>query len=355
MNEPKPTDEPGDDSLARYDRQMRFFPLGREGQRRLRQSSCLLIGCGALGSVQADILTRAGVGTIRIVDRDFVDPSNLQRQVLFDEQDVAAGIPKAVAAAHHLRRINSQVTVEPIVDDVYHANIRGFCAGVDLILDGTDNFETRFLVNDTAVALGIPWVYGGCLGAEGQSMTIIPGETPCLQCLMPDGPPPPGATATCDTAGILGSIIHVIAAIQACEAIKILAGRSAAINRKLIVVDAWQNTMRQLDLTGLTEQSSCPCCRDRQFAYSSGEKASRSVVLCGRNSVQISPLQPLALPLDQLEARLRSLGRVQRNEFLLRFFGDDFSITVFSNGRAIVTGTADMGRAKSLYAQFIGA
>lgn len=355
MSENDSSRETAEDPLQRYDRQMRFFPLGREGQQRLAQSRCLIIGCGALGSVQADILARAGVGKIRIVDRDFVDPSNLQRQVLFDEADVASGVPKAVAAAHHLSQVNSQIQIEPIVDDAYHANIRGFAAGADVILDGTDNFETRFVINDCAVEMGIPWVYGGCIGAEGQSMTIVPGQTPCLLCLMPLGPPPPGSTATCDTTGILASIIHIIAAIQCCEAIKILAGRCEAINRKLTVIDAWVNSMRHLDLSGLLEQSACECCRKRRFPFLSGDRASRSVVLCGRNSVQISPSQPLTLSLDELARRLESLGQVQQNDYLVRFLTEDFSITVFGDGRAIVTGTADVGRAKSLYAQFVGA
>ena len=354
MSIPLPQSDSDDVDLQRYERQMRFAPLGRDGQRRLRESRCVIIGCGALGSVQANILARAGVGHIRLVDRDFVETSNLQRQVMFDETDVAAGLPKAIAAANHLRRVNSQIEIEPVVEDAYHANIRGLCSDADAILDGTDNFETRFLINDFAVEQEIPWLYGGCIGAEGQAMTIVPGVTPCLQCLMPQGPPPPGTTATCDTAGILGSIVSIVAAIQCCEAIKILSSNRSTINRKLTVIDAWTNTYRQLDLSSLGTNNACSCCGQRQFEFLAGRQASRSVVLCGRNSVQLTSNRQLTISLEQLAQKLGELGRVQRNEFLLRFFAADFSITVFTDGRAIVTGTADPGKAKSLYARYIG-
>jgi adenylyltransferase/sulfurtransferase len=343
-----------DVDLQRYARQVRFASLGRAGQLRLAQARCVIIGCGALGSVQANLLARAGVGHLRIVDRDLVETSNLQRQVLFDERDVADGLPKAIAAAEHLSRINSEIEIEPLVDDAYHANIRGLCADADVILDGTDNFETRFLINDFCVSQGTPWVYGGCIGAEGQAMTIVPGDTPCLRCLMPEGSPPPGTTATCDTAGILAPIINVIAAIQVTEAIKLMSGNRSAIQRKLIVVDVWTNTMRQLDLSTLADQGNCPCCGAREFEYLAGRHASRSVVLCGRNSVQISASPGVALSLDELERKLSEVGKVQRNEFLLRFVEDDVSITVFTDGRAIISGTADPGKAKSIYARYVG-
>ena len=236
--------------IERYIRQIRFPPLGEEGQRRLASARALVCGCGALGSVIANTLVRAGVGAVRIVDRDFVELSNLARQTLFDEADAAAGLPKAVAAAEKLRRINSSVEIEPVVADVNHANIERFCEGVDVILDGTDNFETRFLINDAAVKLRLPWIYGGCVGAEGQTMTIIPGETPCLGCLM-ETCPPPGSTPTCDTAGILGPIVGVIASIEAIEAIKILSGNRDAISRQLTIVDLWQNRIKQVDVSRL--------------------------------------------------------------------------------------------------------
>ena len=249
MTEPSPLD--------RYSRQVRYANLGEAGQRRLLDSHVLVCGCGALGSVLANTLARAGVGRLRIVDRDFVEITNLQRQVLFDESDAAQSLPKAMAAAEKLRRINSQIAIEPIVADVDAGNILGLCEGVDLIVDGTDNFETRFLVNDAAIKLGLPWVYGGCLGSQGQTMTIVPGRTPCLRCLLGE-PPPPGSTPTCDTAGIVAPIIGVIASIQAMEAIKMLSGHVEAIQPYLTIVELWENTVRQVRLDKLRESSRLP-------------------------------------------------------------------------------------------------
>ena len=276
------------DEFSRYARQMRYPPMGEEGQRRLSQSRALICGCGALGSVIANTLARSGVGSLRIVDRDFLETNNLQRQVLFDEQDVADGLPKAIAAANKLKKINSQIVVEPIVTDVDFKNIGDLVAGVDVIVDGTDNFETRFLLNDVAFKRGLPWVYGGCLGAEGQTMTIVPGETACLRCLMPDTPPP-GTTPTCDTAGILAPIINVIASFQANEALKILSGNRDAISRVLTVVDMWDNRIRQVSLESLRTAGDCPACNRREFPWLSGARASHSAILCGRNAVQLSP------------------------------------------------------------------
>ena len=244
-------------------------PLGEEGQRRMLASRALVCGCGALGSVIANTLARAGVGKLRIVDRDFVELNNLQRQVLFDERDVAAQMPKAIAAAEKLRAVNSQIEIEPIVADVVPDEHLALCDGVDCIVDGTDNFETRFLLNDAAVKLGIPWVYGGCIGAEGQTMTILPGETPCLRCVMAE-PPPPGTSPTCDTAGITAPIINVIASIQAMEAIKILSGHRADVQRSLMVFDLWDNTVRQIKLAGLRESGDCPTCVGAKFAWLEG-------------------------------------------------------------------------------------
>src|SRR6476660_10066557 len=232
---------------SRYARQMRFGGIGVEGQRKLVNSRALVCGCGALGAVIANTLARAGVGKLRLVDRDFLELNNLQRQVLYDEDDVAAGLPKAIAAKNRLERINSTVEIDAVVADVDHTNIERLLEGVDCLIDGTDNFETRFLLNDTAVKLGLPWVYGGCIGAEGQTLTILPGQTPCLRCLMPE-PPPPGTTPTCDSAGILGTVIGVIASIEANEALKILSGHREAISRTWTIVDLWDNTVRQIKL-----------------------------------------------------------------------------------------------------------
>ncbi|MEX2316041.1 MAG: ThiF family adenylyltransferase [Pirellulales bacterium] len=342
---------------SRYDRQMRFAPFGEEGQRQLTKGRALVCGCGALGSVIASTLVRAGVGFVRIVDRDFLELNNLQRQVLYDEQDVADGLPKAVAAANKLGRINSEVTVEPVVADVTHRNIAQLAGDVDVIVDGTDNFATRFLVNDFAVKHGKPWVYGGCIGAEGQTMTILPGETACLACLMPDAPPP-GATPTCDTAGILAPIVGVVASLEACEALKILGGRREAVNRKLTIIDIWGNHTRQLDLMKLREQADCRACKRGDFVWLSGQRGDSSAVLCGRNAVQISPppgSMTGKLALDELAARLAGVGRLERNPFLLRLAVDDFVLTVFPDGRTIVSGTGDIPTARTLHARYIGA
>jgi molybdopterin-synthase adenylyltransferase len=341
------------DQLDRYVRQIRFAPLGEEGQRRLLASRALICGCGALGTVLANTLARAGVGKLRLVDRDFIELNNLQRQVLFDEQDIADNLPKAVAASKKLRTINSTIEIEPIVADVDHRNILALCAEVDVILDGTDNFETRFLLNDVALKLGIPWVYGGCLGAEGQTMTILPGETPCLRCLIPE-PPPPGATPTCDTSGIVAPIVNVIASIEALEAIKILTGHREAIQRTLFTIDLWDNRVRQVKLDALAERDDCPACGKREFPWLDGQRGSHTAVLCGRNAVQLTRPDDQRLSLDALATKLAGVGQVSRNAFLLRLTVDDFVLTVFADGRAIVAGTDDIAAARTLYAKYIG-
>jgi adenylyltransferase/sulfurtransferase len=287
------------------------------------------------------------------VDRDFLELNNLQRQVLFDEEDVAAGIPKAIAAANKLAKINSQINIQPIVADVDHTNIEKLLDGVDMIVDGTDNFETRFLLNDASIKFNIPWVYGGCIGAEGQSMTILPGDTPCLRCLMQESPPP-GTTPTCDTAGILSPIINVIASLQACEAIKILSGNRDAVNRTLTVVELWDNRIRQVKLDSLKDSANCPTCNGREFPWLAGERGSHTAILCGRNAVQLSFPERQSLSLDSLAAKLDGVGEVMRNRFLLRLAVDDFLITVFPDGRAIIGGTEDIAEAKTVYAKYVG-
>jgi adenylyltransferase/sulfurtransferase len=343
---------PAEPSLERYARQIRYAHWGEEGQRALAASAALVCGCGALGSMAANTLVRAGVGRVRIVDRDFVETSNLQRQVLFDEDDVARQLPKAVAAAEKLRRINSQVHVEAVVADVDHGNLEDLCRDVQAIVDGTDNFEIRFLINDVAVKQGIPWIYGGCLGAEGQTMTILPGETACLRCLMADCPPP-GTLPTCDTAGILGPIVGLIASIEAMEALKILSGHRATVSRSLTVIDLWQNQLRKLDLGSLRDQADCPCCKRREFSWLSGKLGSRSTVLCGRNAVQLSPPSG-AVSLDDLAAKLQGIGSLTRNPFLLRLVVEGYELTVFADGRAIIGGTSDPAVARGVYAKYVG-
>ena len=257
------------DPLDRYSRQVRFPALGEDGQRALLRSKVTLCGCGALGTVLANHLVRAGVGFLRIIDRDFIETHNLQRQILFDEQDVRDNLPKAEAAARKLRVINSSITIEPVVTDIDHTNILDLVGDADLILDGTDNFETRYLINDAAIKLGKPWVYGGVIGSEGQTMTIVPGKTPCLRCLI-ETAPPPGMTPTCETAGVLGPAVAVIASLEAVEAIKILTGATDALNRDLIMVDVWDWTFRQLKVAGLLGKVDCPCCKHRRFEWLDG-------------------------------------------------------------------------------------
>ena len=339
---------------SRYDRQARYAPLGETGQQRLAESKALVCGCGALGSVVAETLVRAGVGFVRIVDRDFLELNNLQRQVLFDEEDVADGLPKAIAAAAKLRRINSEIDIEPVVADVTFRNIAELAGDVDVIVDGTDNFAVRFLLNDFAVKHGKPWVYGGCSGAEGQTMTILPGDSACLACLMADAPPP-GTTPSCDTAGILAPIVGVIASIEAGEALKILSGHREAVSRRLTIVDLWENQVRQVDLSRLRESSDCRVCRHGEYAWLSGERGDTSAVLCGRNAVQLSPPGGASISLDDLASRLAGIGRVERNAFLLRLAVDGYVLTVFPDGRTIVGGTNDIAAARTVHARYIGA
>lgn len=317
-------------------------------------STALICGCGALGSVIANTLARAGVGKLRIVDRDFLEISNLQRQVLYTEDDVASGLPKAIAAKNHLQRINSEIEIEAIVADVDSSNIASLAEGVDVIVDGTDNFETRFLLNDASHKFNIPWIYGGCLGAEGQTMTILPGETACLRCLMPDAPAP-GATPTCDAAGILGTIINVIASIEANEAIKILSGHREAASPYLTVFELWDNRIRQVKLDLLREANTCPACNHQEFPWLDGARGSHTAVLCGRNAVQLSFADRQEISLENLAAKLEGLGPVKYNRYLLRAEIAPYQVTVFPDGRAIIGGTEDIAEAKTVYARYIGA
>ena len=339
--------------LDRYVRQIRYPPFGEQGQRNLLASRVLICGCGALGSVLANTLARAGVGSLRLVDRDFLETNNLQRQVLYDEADVAAGVPKAVAAAKRLRQINSQIAIEEVVADVDHVTLPGLLEGVDLILDGTDNFETRYLLNDAAVHYGIPWVYGGCLGAEGKTMTVLPGITPCMRCVFQEAPPP-GTTATCDSAGILSPIINVIASIQAMEGLKILSGNRDAVSRVLTVFELWDNRILQIKLDGVQEEKSCPTCHGGEFPWLRGERGSHTAILCGRNAVQLTFPERPGLSLESLAEQLQSVGQVTRNRYLLRLVVEDYQITVFPDGRAIIGGTEEIAEARTVYARYIG-
>jgi molybdopterin/thiamine biosynthesis adenylyltransferase len=342
-----------DSSLERYSRQMRFPGVGVEGQQRLKNSRVTLCGCGALGTVLANALVRAGVGNLRVIDRDFIETHNLQRQVLFDEADVTANLPKAEAAARKLRLINSEVTIEPVVTDIDRTNITELASDADLILDGTDNFEVRYLINDAAVKLGKPWVYGGCIGSHGQTMTILPGDTPCLRCVIPSGPGP-GEGATCETAGVLGPTVNIVASYQATEAIKILTGHIEVINRDLIFLDVWENVFKKFSIAKLREKSNCVCCVQRKFEWLEGQHGSQTTSLCGRNAVQVSHRVSGNLDFDGLAKQLGTLGEVSFNRFMLKFGVDGYEFTVFPDGRAIIKGTADTDKARTLYAKYIG-
>ncbi len=343
---------PGND---RYAKQILFAGIGDNGQKQLRESRVLLCGCGALGTVLADTMTRAGVGFLRIVDRDFVEMSNLQRQTLFDEDDVAAHLPKAVAATEKLARINSEVKTEPHVADIDHTNILSLVDDVDLILDGTDNFEVRFLINDAAHETGLPWIYSGVIGSHGQTMAIFPGKTGCLRCLM-DTAPEPGATETCDTAGVIGPAVNVISSLASVSALKILTGQAEKVQAALTIVDVWDGTFRQMSTERLRDTSHCPACHEGERLWLSGREGSHSTILCGRNAVQVSPSIKGTVVLEELASKLRDAGEVEVNKYLLRLTltDPDYEMTVFRDGRAIIKGTEDIAQARGIYSRYIG-
>jgi len=343
--------DPG--QFEKYSRQILFAAIGEEGQQRLLQSSAVLVGCGALGTVAANLLVRAGIGRLRIIDRDFVELSNLQRQTLFEESDARESLPKAVAAQRRLAAINSDAAVEPVVADLNPENTRELLSGFPLILDGTDNFETRLLINDAAIALGVPWIYAAAVASYGLTFTILPGETACLACLLEsDGKfAGLGLEETCDTAGILNSAASVIASIEAAEATKLLAGKSAALNGRLVSCDVWTGRFQSIRVA---RNPQCRACARRDFTYLEGE-AQPHVTMCGRDSVQIHE-RSRRLDLGELGRRIeKTVTGVRRNDFLLRFRVPPYELTVFPDGRAVIKGTRDPAVARSLYARYIGA
>jgi len=345
------------DGSDRYSRQILFEPIGEDGQRRLDQSRAVLIGCGALGTVLANTLVRAGVGFLRICDRDFIEPNNLQRQVLFDETDIRDNLPQAQAAANRLSRINSAVQLEPCVTDVNHTNIAQLVDVADVILDGTDNFETRYLINDVAVERNKPWVYGAVIGSTGLVMPVLPGETPCMRCVF-DTAPPPEMSPTCDTAGVIGPAVNVIASLQAVEAIKILIGRRDVVSRTLASVDVWTGRVVQLNV-GTRPAVDCTCCQKRDFPYLTGTMTSGTTTLCGRDAVQINPSSGRdgAVDFARIAGKLASVasGDIKHNRFLLKAQVDRYELTVFRDGRVIIKGTQSADEARSVYARYIGA
>ncbi len=333
----------------KYSRQILFSPIGAEGQARLLRSKAAILGCGALGTAQANALVRAGVGTVRIVDRDFVEESNLQRQILFDEADAQARLPKAVAAERKLRAINSDVKAEGIVADADSSNIEEFMEGFDVVLDATDNFETRYLLNDTAVKLGIPWIYGAVVASYAATLTILPGRSACLACVFPQ--PPGGMHDTCDTVGVISPAVAWAAAVQVTEALKILLGRESELHHSLLAYDLWANSFQQVKVRRDPE---CSVCVAHEFAYLEQGGATH-ISMCGRNSVQIHQAESRALDLATVKARLEQFGPVRGNEFLLTCSLDSYELTVFPDGRVIVKGTQNPAVARSLYARYIGA
>lgn len=340
-------------SLERYSRQILFQHIGEERQKLLMDSYAVVVGCGALGTVSSSYLTRAGIGHIRIIDRDFIEEGNLQRQILFDENDIAEGLPKAVAAQRKLQRVNTKINIEGIVTDVNYANIEGLTKDADIILDGTDNFETRFLINDSCVKNNIPWIYGACIGSRGLVMNIIPSKTPCLRCVF-ETMPQMGSFPTCDTAGVIGPIAGIIASLQVTEAIKILAEDYESINKTLIDIDVWDTKFKQIDVADLKDLNNCPTCKLHKYSYLEAEDGVMTTLLCGKNAVQVMCRNISSIDLEQLAKRLASIADVRSNAFMLKFKVKDHEFTVFPDGRAIITGTDDFSTAKGLYSKYLG-
>jgi adenylyltransferase/sulfurtransferase len=335
----------------RYSRQVLFHEIGKAGQEKLLKARILLVGCGALGASHAEMLARAGVGSLRIVDRDFVEFTNLQRQTLFKEADAWKRLPKAIAAKKRIAEINSETDVDAIIADVNQSNIESLIDGCDLVMDGTDNFQVRYLLNDACVKHNLTWIYGAAVSSYGTTMTIVPGETPCLRCVF-DDMPDPGSAPTCDTAGVIMPIIATVAAAQVTEALKILVGDLDSLHRSLMQFDVWANDRQRIQLDGPDPE--CKTCGKRVFEFLDAESQQFAAVLCGRNAVQIAPPRTMKLDLERLGRNLKAIADVKQNEYLLRFTSGDNELTVFRDGRAIVRGTDDPSVARSLYAKFIG-
>jgi adenylyltransferase/sulfurtransferase len=332
----------------RYSRQILFQPVGVQGQKKLAAARIALVGCGATGSAVASLLCRAGVGALRIVDRDYVEPSNLQQQVLFDEADAAESLPKAIAAARKIKAFNSEIAVEPHAADLTPANVEALLGEVDLILDGTDNFETRYLINDFAIWKNLPWIYAAAVASYAVTMTMLPAETACLACVFPDSPR--GMVETCDTAGILNSAVNFVASIASTEAIKLLVGARDKVRRTLLSYDVWTNDLAEIKTA--KPRPDCRACDQHDFVHLAGEGRPH-ITLCGRNSVQIHERQR-PVDFDELTRRLSPHGTVRHSEFILKFWRDPYELTLFPDGRAIIKGTTDTAIARSLYARYIG-
>lgn len=334
----------------RYSRQILFSGIGAEGQKRLARARVAIVGCGATGSSLAGLLARAGVGLLRIIDRDYVEASNLQRQSLFDEKDAAESLPKAIAARQKIAAFNSAVAVEAKVEDLVPENVDAAFAGMQLILDGTDNFETRYLINDYAVKNSAPWIYSAAVGSYCATMNIVPGQTACLACIFPDSPK--GMVETCETAGILNSAVNLVASIAATEALKFLVGGTAALSlrRTLLSFDVWSN--QHAEISAASPRGDCLVCGEREFVHLSGERRSH-ITLCGRDSVQIHE-RDRAIDFVEMKERLEAHGTVRHNDFVLKFWRRPYEMTLFPDGRAIIKGTANTAAARSFYARYVG-
>ena len=335
----------------RYSKQVLFAGIGEAGQRRLADSRALIIGCGALGSAQAEVLARAGVGRLRVVDRDFVEFSNLQRQTMFTENDAANRLPKSIACANHLNEINSEINVEAEIADVNSSNIERLIEQCNVVIDGTDNFATRYLINDACVKHNVNWIYGAAVGSYGVTMTIRPNDTPCLRCVFPEAPAVASAP-TCDTAGVIMPIINIVASVQVSEALKLLTGQEKELHKSLMQFDVWRNEWRRISIG--VPVTDCPTCSQHEFATLEPGNWDFTAVLCGRHAVQVSPSQPARVDLNLLGKRLASSGEVKLNDYLLRFQTGEFEMTIFQDARSIIRGTDDVATARSLYARFIG-
>lgn len=342
-----------DELSERYSRQILFAGIGAEGQRRLRSASAVVVGAGALGALHIETLARAGIGRLRIVDRDVVEMTNLHRQILYTERDAADEVPKAVAAERRVREINSDVDVEGLVEDVNALSVGRLLEGVDVVLDATDNFETRYLLNDFSAQRNVPWIYGAVVGGGGATMTIRPGITPCLRCLF-ETMPEPGSAPTCDTAGVALPAVAVVASVQSAEAIKLLSGRPELLHGGLLQLDVWENRWARIGLDGLLERGDCPVCHHRNFEFleSPGQHAT---TLCGRGAVQVTSARPVRLDLGALAERLRPSGEVSENAYLVKFRSGDVEMTIFADARCIIKGVTEPAAARSLYARYVGA
>lgn len=338
-------------SNERYSRQVLFAGIGHAGQQRLLASRVAIIGCGALGTAQAEALGRAGVGKLRLVDRDFVEFSNLQRQTMFTERDAADRLPKAIACANHLREINSDIVTEPEIADANHSNVERLIQDCDVVIDGTDNFATRYLINDACVKHNVNWIYGAAVGSYGVTMTIRPNETPCLRCVFPEAPPAASAP-TCDTAGVIMPIISVVAAVQVSEALKLLTGHIDDMHGSLMQFDVWRNEWKRI-AAGRPDPN-CSSCSLHQFETLRSDSREFAAILCGRNAVQVSPSGAARVDLSELGKRLAAAGEVKANDYLVRFRTGEFELTIFQDARSIIRGTADIATARSLYARFVG-